>query len=326
VRSSRDGFTAEVAEDVETIEIRLKVARGFAGEGETMAGSSSVRRQPKEDQHVLPTFDLCGKRVTRLVCGGNPFSGFSHVSEDKNREMLEYYTMPRLQATLEECWKQGINTFQSRGDRHQMRMYLEHRLSGGRMQWIAQTASEFADIRANIAEICRYEPIAIYNHGTHTDNCWHAGRIDAVADLVKAIKDKHLPAGVGTHIPQVIEYAEEKGWETDFYMGCFYNLARSYKAAPATDQDAYRRDQYPKDDPPRMAATLRKVSKPCLGFKIMAASRSCATPQDVENAFRFAFENLKPNDGVVVGMFQKHGNQVRENAAIVRKLLGSADT
>lgn len=272
---------------------------------------------------LLPTFDLCGKKITRLVCGGNPFSGFSHVSQELDWEMIQYYTMPRLLGILDECWANGINTFQSRGDRHQMRLSLEHRLNGGKVQWIAQTASEFADIRANVAEIARYEPVAIYHHGTHTDNRWHLGKIDEIADIVKAIKDHGLPAGIGSHIPEVIEYAEEKGWETDFYMGCFYNLARQYKSAPATDQDAYARDHFPAEDPARMAATLRQVKKPCLAFKIMAASRNCATPQTVRDTFQFAFDHIKANDGVNVGMFQKQKNQVRENAQFVREILSA---
>lgn len=101
--------------------------------------------------------------------------------------------MPALQSLLDECARLGINTFQSRGDRHQMRMFLEHRTHGGTMQWIAQTASEFASVEANIHEIARYEPIAIYHHGTHTDNSWHTGKIDAVHDIVKRIKDRGLP-------------------------------------------------------------------------------------------------------------------------------------
>jgi len=270
---------------------------------------------------MLPTIDLCGKRVTRLICGGNPLSGFSHVCAELDREMVEYYTMPNIQALLDECWREGINTIQSRGDRHQMRAYLEHRLGGGQMQWIAQTASEFASIPGNVAEIASYSPIAIYHHGTHTDNSWHCGRIDAVRDIVSAIHDRGLPAGVGTHIPEVIEYIEEQGWETDFYMCCFYNLARGYKSAPAVDRDAYARDRFPQQDPPRMTAVMRQVRKPCLGFKIMAASRNCATPEDTRRAFQFAFENIKPTDAVVVGMFQKHRNQVAENAAFVREIL-----
>jgi hypothetical protein len=237
--------------------------------------------------------------------------------------MVEFYTMPAIQDLLDECFRQGIDTFQSRGDRHQMRAYLEHTLRGGKMQWIAQTASEFRDIPANVAEIARYRPIAIYNHGTHTDNLWHGGAIDGVRDIVKAVHDQGLPAGVGTHIPEVVEYIEDRGWETDFYMCCFYNLARSYKGAPAVDRDAYARDQFPAEDPERMAAVIRAVRKPCIAFKIMAAGRNCTTPEATEKAFRFAFSRIKPTDVVDVGMFQKYGNQAAENARLVRKILAA---
>ncbi len=272
---------------------------------------------------MLPTVDFFGKKVTRLICGGNPFSGYSHVSSRLDREMIEYYTMPNLQRTLDECWQQGINTFLSRGDRHQMRMYLEHRLKGGKMQWIVQTASEFSSIRSNIDEICKYDPIAIYHHGTHTDNSWHTGKIDKVYDYIQAIHDHGLPAGIATHIPAVIEYIEDKGWDTDFYMGCFYNLARQYKSAPATEQDAYAKDQFPKEDPDRMTDVICQVNKPCIGFKIMAASRNCDTPSDVRHAFQYAFDRIKNTDVVVVGMYQKYKNQVAENSEFVREILES---
>ncbi len=269
----------------------------------------------------LPTVEFFGHHVSRLICGGNPLSGYSHVSADLDREMIEYYTTPKMLALLDECLKQGITTFQSRGDRHQMRMYLEHRQNGGKIKWIAQTASEFANIPANISEIARYKPIAIYNHGTHTDNSWHTEKIDEVHDLIKAVHDAGLPAGVGTHIPEVVEYIETKNWETDFYMCCSYNLARQYKSAPALDQQAYKRDKFPADDPAGMAAVMRQVEKPCIAFKIMAASRNCSTRQSTEVAIRSAFDAIKPTDIVNVGMFQKHKNQVKENADIVRHIL-----
>jgi len=120
---------------------------------------------------TLPEVDFCGHRVSRLICGGNPFSGYSHVSAELDREMIEYYDMPKLQAALQECSRQGITAFQSRGDRHQMRMFLEYRQNGGTLQWIAQTASEFASMEANIAEIVRYKPIAVYHHGIQQQPC-----------------------------------------------------------------------------------------------------------------------------------------------------------
>ena len=307
----------------------LLVSRFLAALGYNSATQPRMRGEQIEGQtamtqvNVLPTGDFGGKQVTRLICGGNPLSGFSHVSEALDREMIEYYSMPNIQALYDECWRNGINTIQSRGDRHLMRSFLEHRQNGGQLQWIAQTASEFADIEANIAEIARYEPIAIYHHGTDTDNSWHAGEIDRILDVVKCIKDTGLLAGIGSHIPEVIEYAEEKGWETDFYMGCLYNLARGYKSAPATEQNAYAQDRFPEEDPPRMAAVLRNIAKPCIGFKVLAASRNCTSDETTRAAFKFAFDHLKPNDAVSVGIFQKYRNQVAENAAIVRDLLAT---
>ena len=271
---------------------------------------------------MLPTIRIGTKEVTRLICGGNPISGISHFTSEMDWDMLRYYTMPNLLKLLDECWRQGINTVQTRGDRHTMRMYLEHRINGGQMQWIAQTASEFSDIHANIEQIASYEPIAMYHHGTHTDNSWHGGEIDVVNDYIKHMHDKGLPAGVGTHIPEVVRYCEDKGWEVDFYMCCFYNLARGYKSAPAVQQSAYEKERYPEGDPEVMTALMREIEKPCLGFKIMAANRKCGSPESVRAQFEYAFANIKPADGVVVGTFPKYSNQLEENARYVREILG----
>ena len=271
---------------------------------------------------MLPTIRIGDKDVTRLICGGNPISGISHFSHEMDWDMLRYYTMPRLMDLLDECVRQGINTLQTRGDFHTMRMYLEYCERGGKIQWLVQTASEYRDLHANIDRMASFGPIAMYHHGTHTDNSWHTGKMDGVRDYVKAIKDLGLPAGIGTHIPDVVRYAEDKGWETDFYMCCFYDLARGYKSAPATARDAYAKDRFPAEDPPRMAAVMRSVRKPCLGFKFLAASRNCKSPEDTRKAFEFALKNIKPTDAIVAGMFPKRRDQAAENARYVREILG----
>ncbi len=271
---------------------------------------------------MLPTIRIGDKEVTRLICGGNPVAGISHFSHEMDWDMLRYYTMPRLLALLDECWRQGINTVQTRGDHHTTRLYLEHRENGGQLQWIAQTASEYRDIFANINKIAAYEASAMYHHGTHTDNSWHEGKIDQVQDYLKAIHDHGLPAGLGTHIPEVIAYAEEHGWETDFYMACFYSLARTYKAAPMVDKQQAEKELYPDGDPDRMTMMIRQTNKPCLGFKILAANRKCETQECVKSAFDYAYANIKPTDGVVVGMFPKYTNQVEQNVRYAREAMG----
>ena len=272
---------------------------------------------------LLPTVALGGHRISRLIVGGNPISGISHTSPALDWEMLRYYTMPNLQALLDRCLACGINTIQSRGDRHQMRMILEHRERGGTIQWIAQTASEFRDIPANISKIASFGPIAIYHHGTHVDNRWHAGCIDEVGDILKHIQDTGLPVGLCTHIPEVVEYAEETNWPIDFYMCCLYNLAPGPKrvaAVEGVDPD----EKFHDADRDLMARVIQQVKKPVLAFKALAASRNCATPEAVREALKYAYDHIKPTDAVVAGMFQKHTDQVAENAAIVRDLLATA--
>jgi len=68
-----------------------------------------------------------------------------------------------------------------------------------------------------------------------------------------------------------------------------------------------------------MTKVARQVDQPCLGFKILAAGRMCNRQQKVEAAFRFAFENLKPTDGVIVGMYPRYHDQISENAEYTRK-------
>ena len=108
------------------------------------AGGSSV---------PIPLVDFGPHRVSRLIVGGNPVSGFSHVSGELSREMVDYFTAANVLKLLRDCESAGINTWQSRGDKHIRRLLHEYRLAGGRLQWIAQTASEYADIPKHIRQL-----------------------------------------------------------------------------------------------------------------------------------------------------------------------------
>lgn len=270
---------------------------------------------------LLPTIPLGSHQVTRLIIGGNPFSGGSHTSPEMDRAFLDYYTTENIKAALFECERQGLNAMQTRGDRHIMRMLHEYRNEGGTLQWIAQTASELRDLPGNINDIAGAGAIACYHHGTRTDGLWREGNVDEVQELLKVMRDSGMAVGVGTHLPEVIEYIEERGWDVDFYMACFYSLGiprpkdgsmGAFMAGEVYDDSA--RD--------RMVQTIRATNKTCLAFKILAASRKCTTPDDIREAFRYAFASIKPQDAVVVGMFQRDLNQVAMNAGIVRELLG----
>ena len=201
----------------------------------------------------------------------------------------------------------------------------EYRQEGSKIQWIAQTATEYADLKRNLAEISALKPIAIYLHGNRTDSYWRAGQIEELTSSLKAIRQTGAMVGLGSHIPEVFDDAESKGWDVDFYMTCLYNLTRprdevTRLGGPA--QGEYFRDA----DCELMLQRVKRAGKPCLIFKVYGATRRCATAASREAAMDLAFRYAKPNDAVVVGMFPKYTEQVAENCRFVVKAIANRST
>ena len=256
---------------------------------------------------LLPTVKLGKHDVTRLIIGGNPISGNSHQNRELDHEMRDYYTMEKIKETLRQCEDAGINTWQSRGDNFIVRALNEHRLDGGNLQWVAQTASERRDTISNIHQISEYNPIAIYHHGSRTDHYYRRGTFEEVERAVDEIRSLGTTAGVGTHMPEVVAHCEEIGLDPDFYLLSVYNLTE-------------RGEGYDPEDRVKATEMIRKVRKPFLLIKVMAAGRN-----EPNEAFRFLFRNIKPTDAAVVGMYTKHQpQQVYENVRIVNSLLGGS--
>ena len=235
--------------------------------------------------------------------------------------MLDYFTAANVKKLLRECEQAGINTWQSRGDRHIMRLLHEHRLEGGRIQWIAQTASEFADIARNIREIASLKPVGIYHHGSQTDKFWAAGKIEQAREMLKVMRQTGVQVGLGTHIPEVIDYVESKDWDLDFYMTCVYNLSRSKEEAERLAGRPIADEFFWDPDREKMLERVRRTSKPCLIFKVYGASRKCGSPEQMLEALRLVFRYAKPSDCVVIGMFPKYSEQVRENCRLAGEAL-----
>jgi hypothetical protein len=67
----------------------------------------------------------------------------------------------------------------------------------------------------------------------------------------------------------------------------------------------------------------RQTSKTCFLFKILAAGRRTRSPQTVDEAFASALANIKPEDYIVVGMYPRYKDEVKENCDRVRQILNS---
>ena len=251
--------------------------------------------------------------VSRFIVGHNPPCGNSHFSDELNAEMAEYFTAENVVKLYRRSEALGVRTLMIRGD-YRMLDWLElYRREGGAMNVVAQTASEMHDVMVNIRVLAAAGVVAIYHHGTQTDRFWHEGRIDDCLDYLRCMRDCGVAVGLGTHVPAVVEYAEQRGWDVDFYMACLYDLSHGPRESQIVSgsTSGYAREQYLPADRERMLATIRATPKPVLAFKALAAGRLCETPSGVREAFRDAYAGIKPADAVVVGLFPKHTDQVQ---------------
>lgn len=272
---------------------------------------------------AMPQVDFGPHRVGRLIVGGNPISGTSHVSAELSREMVDYFTVANAKALLRRCEESGINVWQSRGDKHIVRLLREYRNEGGKILWVGQTASEIADVPRNIREMAAAGAIGIYHHGSRTDAYWASGKIDQALEMLKVMRDSGVRVGLGTHIPEVIDYAESKGWDLDFYMACVYNLSRTKEEASKLAGRAISDELFWDPDREEMLRRVRQTRKQCFIFKVYGASRKCDSEGQMRAAVGLARGYAKPSDCFVVGMYPKRTEQVAQNCRIFRDVLAA---
>jgi len=235
---------------------------------------------------------------------------------------MDYFSTDNIKKALFDCQKNGVTAMQLRADRHLTRVIREFRQEGGHMHWIAQTCPELGDFAASVKGIMGYGPIAIYHHGTVADNLFKAGEIDELKARLAVIRETGALVGLGTHMPELIEYSEEHGFDVDFYMACVYNLSKVQRQSSSVTGVANQDEPFDEGDREIMYKAIRGTSKTCLAFKILGATRRCATPADVRAAYKEAFDNIKAGDAIVVGMYPKHSDQAYENAQMVRDICG----
>jgi len=268
----------------------------------------------------LPAVRWGEHEISRVLVGHNPIKGTSHFSGELSREMKQFFSDDHahgleLLKRSEEC---GINACQMGGTAIED-LLRRHYAAGRSMHWIATFYSAPGQGEAELQRILKMDPkpIGAQHFGGTTDRLARQGKLDKALDTIKMLQDAGLLAGLCTHNWEVIDRAANAGWEVDFYQGSFYRSCDSL-------QPSRRGEIFEEEARQGMARVLAHVSQPAIAYKVLGANRHCNTPLAVEAAIRFAFERLKPTDVVLLGMWQKHKDQVAENTAFARKALGVA--
>ncbi len=229
---------------------------------------------------ALTTVHLGKLAVSRLILGGNPFSGFSHQSPERDRDMVQYFSTARIKETLRQAEALGINTLLSRTDRHMMRTLQEYWDEGGKIQWIAQTAPEYGSISNNIAQAIAVGASAVYIHGGQMDNLFANQHLDEIPGAIRQIQAAGLPAGIAAHDPRVHCWAVD-ALPVDFHMCSYYNP--SHRDAHAEHRPG-QPETFDHADRQAMVDIIPVLKKPAIHYKIFAAGRN--DPREIVRAGR----------------------------------------
>ena len=267
----------------------------------------------------MPAGQIGKLKISKLIIGGNQFSGWSHSRDLKYlRELfLAYSTDEKVMATLQMCEENGINTIITGSSNHLSKYWKER---GGRIQWIAQVHPKVDDLTTDIKRAIDNGAVGAYVQGGVGDSFVKNGRVDLLAKAVEFTRNNGLIAGIGGHSLEVPIAVEKAGIEVDFYMKTLHP-GNYWSATPPEDRIEFNVDSgssYDHDNiwsitPERTIEFMKKVDKPWIAFKVLAAGAIHPS-----KGFKYAFENGA--DFICVGMFDF---QIREDVIIAKKILSS---
>jgi hypothetical protein len=299
----------------------LQQAAGIAAGATALTAPLGADDAPNQTPQLLPTVKLGNHDVTRLIVGGNPIYGHSHFNKLLSKLQTDWHTPERVVALLQRCEQAGINTWQNSYDQRTLDDLERFRAAGGKLHWFCLGKPDWDRMPDRIDDAARHKPIGIAPHGALAERLHREKRLQVLTDLLKRIRDQGVLVGLSAHNPALIELAEDKGWDVDYFMCCLYYLTRPRdEFKKLLGENLPLGEIYLPNDPPRMFATIKATRKPCLVYKVLAAGRRITTPAEIRSCFETALASIKRTDALIVGMYQQLGDQVGENTGLVREI------
>jgi hypothetical protein len=272
---------------------------------------------------LLPVVPFGKYKLTRLIAGANTIYGYSHFNYLFSAHMGEYHTTARVLSFLRELERAGLNTWQASWSERLETDWLKYKDQGGKLQLLLLSRPNFNDQPEMLKRAVKLKPLGIAQHGASTNRFWDMGKLELSLDYLKRIRDLGVMVGLSCHNPLEVEYAEEKGWDIDYYMTSLYYMNRPRKEFERILGQVPLGEIYLPGDPPRMMETIRKTKRPCLTYKVLAAGRSVNSPKEVKERMAVALNGIKPTDPVIIGLYQRFNDQIGQTADFVREIMGA---
>ncbi len=271
----------------------------------TAAGATAGRliAAPTAATSILPTVRLGTLEVSRLILGSNPFWGYSHKSPQLDEEMRRHHTDERIMQILDEAAECGLTALASPPDERWVKIWARYLETSGRLKiWISQCHGRPEQMLSEIDRSVKAGAKAIFIQGARVEEQFGQGNFNVLQSWIEHIKEAGLPAGAAAHWPEIHPELERRKFPTDFYYQCMYNASKTSDYSVAEREKA--------------VATIARLEKPVIAYKILGAGRLTAS-----EGFEYAFNHIKRKDGVCVGVYaQRAIDQIRQNATYTEML------
>jgi len=293
----------------------------------------------------MPTVRFGKHEIGRLIFGVN--APGAHFSIKEGMDARAWNTPERVLLQNRRMEELGINCMEA-GDRRMSQYNAEH---GGKMLFSARGSAKTGRESAerpwlHPKEIAKRGPISIHHQGAGdngTDAWWRQGKLNAVREYCKMVRDTGVLVAVTSHRPEVFMEIESQGWDVDYYMTCLYKYGRTHtewvKAFASNPEMMPVEIGYPTEsnselyggeiafvqgDPPEMLKVVKQCKKPCWVYKLLASTRLTQREDIAESRFKEILANIKSTDAVVVGMWDKYMDEFAINKEYVIKYGGSS--
>jgi len=279
------------------------------------AAQDSAQKPAGPGVEGLPAGKIGNVTISRLICGGNLIGGWAH-----SRDLIyvspllkHYFTDDKIIETLEICEQNGINTIiAGTNSLPVIKKYWDER--GGKIQWLVQCVPQADDLESDARKAIDAGAAGAFLIGNVGDEWSRAGKVELIGKFLDFVKSNGVITGVGGHNLGTPVFCEEQKLPADFYMKTHHST--SYWSTRRPDQnkdviDNYNVDNYWDKEPDKTAEFMKKVEKPWIAYKVLAAG--AIHPRD---GFQHAFQNGA--DFACVGMFDF---QVREDVIIAKNIL-----
>ncbi len=253
----------------------------------------------------LPFTRIGNLEISKIVCGTNPFFGFSHFTRARDMWMREYFTDDRIKAVIRKACQLGINAVVSGTVDRLFHILCDLRKEGSNLHWICTPGgSTIEEVETGIRWSAEHELRICMPHQNFTDAhlAPTENQVIGYDRLAALIRSLGMVPGLSTHRPETIVVMDRAMKDVETYI-VPYNILGFLSNV---EVEWVRR-------------VIRNSPKPILVIKPLGAAR--ITP---EVGLPFVLKSIKERDAVCLGFSSVQ--EVEEDLEIVRATISGDDS